>query len=70
MSFLCFEGVSGLKINLAKSKIVLVGDVGDVEGLARILGCTISLSASYKALKKWNVGFLGGRSFIYLREVD
>jgi hypothetical protein len=37
--FLCFEAVLRLKINLEKSEIVLVGDVGDVKGLARILGC-------------------------------
>jgi hypothetical protein len=35
---LCFEAVSGLKVNLTKSEIVLVGDVGDVEGLASIVG--------------------------------
>jgi hypothetical protein len=37
--FLCFEVVLELKINLAKSKILLVGEVGDVEGLACIFGC-------------------------------
>jgi hypothetical protein len=57
-TFLCFEAISGLKVNLAKSKIVLVGDVGDVEGLVHILGCGVSplltkylglsLGASYK----------------------
>jgi hypothetical protein len=62
--FLCFEAVSGLKINLSKSEIVLVGDVGDVEGLARILGCRVAslpmkylglpLGASYKASTIWN----------------
>jgi hypothetical protein len=62
--FLCFEAVSGLKINLAKSEIVLVGEVGDVEGLACILGCRVSslpmkylglpLGASYKATSIWN----------------
>jgi hypothetical protein len=30
--------VSGLKVNLTKSEIVLVGNVGDVEGLASIIG--------------------------------
>jgi hypothetical protein len=37
--FLCFEGVLGLKINLSKSEIVCVGDV---EGLASILGCRVA----------------------------
>jgi len=41
--FLCCEFVSGLKINLAKSEIVLVGKVGDVEGLACILGFRVSI---------------------------
>jgi hypothetical protein len=56
---LCFEVVLGLKINLAKSELVLVGNVNNVEGLARILGCRVSslpmkylglpLGASFKA---------------------
>lgn len=37
--FLCFEAVSRLEINLAKSEIVPVGEVGDVDGLTHILGC-------------------------------
>ena len=40
--FLCFEAASGLKINLSKSEIVLIGDVGDVEGLTSILGCRVA----------------------------
>jgi hypothetical protein len=57
--FLCFEAVSGLKINLSKSEIVPIGDVGDVRGLASILGCGVAslpmkylgfpLGAHYKA---------------------
>jgi hypothetical protein len=53
-----------LKINLAKSKIVIVGDVGDVRWLAHILGCRassllmkylgLSLGASYKTTSIWN----------------
>jgi hypothetical protein len=56
---LCFEAISGLKINLAKSEIVHVGEVEDLEELASILGCRVSslpikyvdlpLGASYKA---------------------
>jgi hypothetical protein len=55
--------VSGLKINLSKSKIVPIGDVGDVEGLACILGCRVALlpmkylglllGAPYKAFSIW-----------------
>jgi hypothetical protein len=53
-----------LKINLAKSEIVPINDVGDVGGLAHILGCRLSslpmkylglpLGASYKATSIWN----------------
>jgi hypothetical protein len=61
--FLCFEVVSGLKINLSKSEIVPVGDVGDVEGLSSILECGVALlpmkylglplGAHYKASTIW-----------------
>lgn len=40
--FLCFEAVLGLKINLAKLELILVGNIGNVEGLACILGCKVS----------------------------
>jgi len=39
---LCFEVVLGLKINLSKFEIVPVGEVGDVEELAGILGCGVA----------------------------
>jgi hypothetical protein len=61
---LCFEAVSGLKINLFKSDIIPVGEIDDVEGLARILGCGVaslpitylglSLGAHYKASHIWS----------------
>jgi hypothetical protein len=61
---LCFEAVSGLKINLAKSDLVLVGNVDNVVELANILGCGISspllkylgmpLGDSYKAKSIWD----------------
>lgn len=48
---LCFEAVSRLKINLSKSEIVPVGEVGDVGGLSSILGCGVaSLLIKYLAL--------------------
>lgn len=56
--------MSGLKINLSKSEVAPVGDVGDVESLASILGCGVAslpmkhldlpLGASYKASTIWN----------------
>jgi hypothetical protein len=40
--------VSGLKINLAKSELVPVGDVDDVAGLAGIMACeVVSLPLKY-----------------------
>lgn len=38
---LCFEAVLGLKVNLAKSKVVPVGDIINVESLASTLRCKI-----------------------------
>jgi hypothetical protein len=62
--FLCFEVVSGLKVNLTKSELVLVGNVDNEDGLAGILGCRVSSlplkylgllpGASYKAKSIWN----------------
>jgi hypothetical protein len=61
---LCFEAVSGLKINLSKSVIVPIGKVGDVEGLSSILGCRVDsapftylglpLGAHYKDPSIWS----------------
>jgi hypothetical protein len=49
--FVCFEVVFGLKVNLAKSVLVLVGNVKNVDGLAGILGCgTFSLPLKYLGL--------------------
>jgi hypothetical protein len=48
---LCFEAISGLKINLSKSEIVPVGEAGNVEELASILGCGVaSLPIKYLSL--------------------
>ena len=46
-----FEAISGLRINLSKSKIFPVGRVDDAEALVAELGCKVgSLSASYLGL--------------------
>ena len=46
--FLLFEAASGLKVNLAKSVLIPVGNVEDVSLLADILGCGIaSLPVKY-----------------------
>jgi hypothetical protein len=62
--FLLFEAASGLKVNLAKSNLIPVGNVDQVPRFANILGCGIaSLSAkylglplgdSYKSIVIWN----------------
>lgn len=59
--FLCFEAVSGLKVNLAKSVLV---PMGNVDGLVSILDCGVSslplkylglpLGASFKAKSIWD----------------
>jgi hypothetical protein len=40
--FLCFEVISGLRINLDKSELFPIGNVNNVEGLASILVCRVS----------------------------
>jgi len=77
--FLCFVVVSGLKINLSKSEIVPVGNVGDAEGLAGILMCKVAslptknlglplgalLQFGMALLRRWNIGWRVGKGFIY-----
>jgi hypothetical protein len=44
----CFELVSGLKVNLAKSTLMPVGEVSDIGVLAEISGCEVgSLPITY-----------------------
>jgi hypothetical protein len=60
----CFETVSGLKVNLAKSLLVPIGNVDNVTELASILGCGTSslplkylgmpLGARHKATSTWD----------------
>ena len=69
MTHLCwilvwFEALSGLKINLEKNSLLLVGRVDDVEGLAFELGCNIGslpieylglpLGAKHKEARVWD----------------
>ena len=64
MVLIFFEAITGLKVNVGKSEIVLVGDVGDLNGLARILCCKVGtlpmrclgmpLGAHYKDSLIWN----------------
>jgi hypothetical protein len=49
--FLCFVAVSGLRINLAKSELVLIGNVMNVQGLASVLGLRVSsMPMKYRVL--------------------
>ena len=58
-----FQIVSGLKINLGKSKLASIGDVQNVETLASILRCKVALlpmtylglplGATFKAKAVW-----------------
>jgi hypothetical protein len=41
--FLLFEATSGLKVNLAKSNLIPVGNVDQAESLADILGCGVAI---------------------------
>jgi hypothetical protein len=59
----CFEAISGLKVNMSKSALIPVGPVNDVNHLAEHLGCGISLlplkylglqlGASFKLKTMW-----------------
>jgi hypothetical protein len=48
--FLFYEAVFGLKINHTGSELVYVGNVNNVDGLASILGCVVSLPSKYFGL--------------------
>ena len=64
MLLLCFQAVTGLKVNVLKSELVPIGEVNNVHALAEILGCRIGslpmtylgmpLGASHKSLSIWN----------------
>ena len=55
-----FGAVSGLHINLAKSELVLVGEVTNMEELVALLGCRqSSLPMTYLGLKNLRTGRFG-----------
>ena len=64
MLLLCFQTVTGLKVNTLKSEMVPIGEVPNVHVLAEILGCQIGslhmtylgmpLGASHKSPTIWN----------------
>ena len=64
MLLLCFQAVTGLKVNALKSELVPIGEVPNVHVLNEILGCQIGflsmtylgmpLGASHKSPTVWN----------------
>ena len=64
MLLLCFQAVTGLKVNVLKSEMVPIGEVNNVHALAEILGSRIGtlpmtylgmpLGASHKSPTIWN----------------
>ena len=62
--FIWFQATSGLKINLSKTELVVVGQVPNVNELAGILGCNVTalplsylglpLGATFKQTSVWN----------------
>ena len=65
MVLTCFEAVTGLQVNMAKSEMVPISEVGNISRLANILCCCIGtlpltylgmpLGASFKAVSVWNL---------------
>ena len=64
MVLIFFEAITGLKVNVIKSEIVLVGEVGNLDALARVLCCKVGclpmsylrmpLVAHFKDASIWN----------------
>ena len=64
MLLLCFQAVTGLKVNVLKSEMIPIGEVPNVFVLAEILGCQVGslpmtylgmpLGASHKSPTVWN----------------
>ena len=64
MVLIFFEAITGLKVNIGKSEIVSVGEVGNLDALAHILCCKVGclpmsylgmpLGAHYKDSSIWN----------------
>ena len=51
---LCFQAVTGLKVNVAKSELVPIGEVNNVHILAEILGCRVgALPMTYLGMPLW-----------------
>ena len=63
--FMWFKVIYGLKINLDKSELILMGKVSNKEDLAMVVGCKVGslpstylglpLDASFKSVQAWDV---------------
>ena len=64
LALTCFQGFTGLKVNVGKSEIVPMGEVGNIGALANILQCRVGslpmkylvmpLGTPYKTASIWN----------------
>lgn len=64
MFLTCFKAVTGWKVNLSMSEVVLIGDIGSIEVLVDILCCKVGslpvknldtpLGLSFKVKAMWN----------------
>ena len=56
MVLIFFEAITGLKVNVGKSEIVPVGDVGNLIALARILCCKVgTLPMRYVGMRRYGI---------------
>ena len=64
LALLCFQAFTGLKVNVGKSEIIPVGEVGNIDDLASILNCRVGslpmkylgmpLGTPFKTASIWN----------------
>ena len=64
MVLIFFEAITGLRVNVGKSEIVPIGEIGNLDALARILYCKVGrlpmsylgmpLGAHFKDASIWN----------------
>lgn len=64
-TFMWFEEIFGLKINLNKRELIPVGEVSNTKDLVRVVGCKVAslpsiylglpLGASFKSVQPWDV---------------